>query len=139
MTISFVSIFTFGWILENKSREPLKTRQYVTAETLTIFQGVGRWKFRNTLIVRQSRNENPPTTKHNCWQRPRHQYGQNSGIQVRSYRDSYFILYGWSSYRVKRLALRTHFCSSSLTYSLASWKEISPERHEASFSSASFL
>ena len=139
MTISFVSIFTFGWILENKSREPLKTRQYVTAETLTIFQGVGRWKFRNTLIVRQSRNENPPTTKHNCWQRPRHQYGQNSGIQVRSYRDSYFILYGWSSYRVKRLALRTHFCSSSLTYSLASWKEISPERYEASFSSASFL
>ena len=139
MTISFVSIFTHVWILENKSREPLKTRQYVTAETLTIFQGVGRWKFRNTLIVRQSRNENPPTTKHNCWQRPRHQYGQNSGIQVRSYRDSYFILYGWSSYRVKRLALRTHFCSSSLTYSLASWKEISPERYEASFSSASFL
>ena len=35
MTISFVSIFTFVWILENKSREPLKTRQYVTAETLT--------------------------------------------------------------------------------------------------------
>lgn len=76
---------------------------------------------------------------HNCWQRPRHQYGQNSGIQVRSYRDFYFILYGWSSYRVKRLALRTHFCSSSLTYSLASWKEISPERYEDSFSSASFL
>lgn len=59
--------------------------------------------------------------------------------QVQSYRNSYFILYGWSSYRVKRLALRTHFCSSSLTYSLASWKEISPERYEASFSSASFL
>ena len=39
MTISFVSIFTFVWILENKSREPLKTRQYVTAETLT-FLGV---------------------------------------------------------------------------------------------------
>ena len=37
MTISFVSIFTFVWILENKSREPLKTRQYVTAETLTVF------------------------------------------------------------------------------------------------------
>ncbi|MBD9293376.1 MAG: hypothetical protein EGS78_02010, partial [Bacteroidales bacterium] len=33
--ISFVSIFTFVWILENKSREPLKTRQYATAETLT--------------------------------------------------------------------------------------------------------
>ena len=77
--------------------------------------------------------------RQDCRQRPRHQYGQNSGIQVRSYRDSYFILYGWSSYRVKRLALRTHFCSSSLTYSLASWKEISPERYEASFSSASFL
>lgn len=43
MTISFVSIFTFVWILENKSREPLKTRQYVTAETLTaVLAGVGR-------------------------------------------------------------------------------------------------
>ena len=37
MTISFVSIFTYVWITRNKSMEPLKTRQDVTPETLTLF------------------------------------------------------------------------------------------------------
>ena len=49
MTISFVPIFTFVWILENKSREPLKTRQYVTAETLTW----DMWKQNVSMIFRR--------------------------------------------------------------------------------------
>ena len=62
MTISFVSIFTFVWILENKSREPLKTRQYVTAETLTKSpEGVGAAPPRKALMDRLFYNTPAPT------------------------------------------------------------------------------
>lgn len=34
----FVSIFSYVWILESKSRRPLKTRHEVTAETFTVYE-----------------------------------------------------------------------------------------------------
>ena len=52
--------------------------QYVTPETLT-----------DSKRVKTVENENPPTTKHDGWQRLRHQYGQSpvlSGFLLHSIR-----------------------------------------------------
>ena len=60
ITISFVSIFTHVWILENKSRGPLKTRQYVTAETLTFFWPRFHAVFYNSLKINALKNRACP-------------------------------------------------------------------------------
>ena len=74
MTISFVSIFALVWILENKSREPLKTRQYVTAETLTLHH-INFFEYLSDTLNRMSEMPNGTPVEafrnllpNKCWQ-----------------------------------------------------------------------